>query len=334
MFAFVFVRSNKKKGLSEIINHLLGLEPKVPFDFLIDGQFLRTSLKQWRRSQGTERSVVAIEYVKALVAPTEHKDTPHPDWIKSVAAAGQWVLTGSFDSSLRVLDAERDFREVACAPKALEKREVWDSRWLGGPWVLCGGKSCSARLFEWTGKQLIASGPTMVLDASVTQVCGAPDGPGRCAVTTASGGMHFYELELIESGAATEQPSKRRKEEPVAVPLAAALSLQGHRESISALQWRENGRAMTASLDHSAKIWDIDSNVAVTQLACAKAVTAADWSAAQSAVITAHSDGVIGLWDTRSGQGDQRRFKSHTGQLSCFSVTRGVLVMICIVAPV
>ncbi len=304
-----------KKGLSEIINHLLGLEPKVPFDFLIDGQFLRTSLKQWRRSQGTERSVVAIEYVKALVAPTEHKDTPHPDWIKSVASAGQWVVTGSFDSSLRVLDAEKDFAEVACAPKALGAREVWDARWLSESWVLCGGKSCSARLFEWSGKRLVPAGPTMALAASVTQVCGAPDGPGRCAVTTASGGMHFYELELGEVAGAGEQPSKRRKEEAAAAatPVEAALSLQSHREAVTALQWRERERAMTASLDHAAKIWDIDSNVAVSQLACAKAVTAADWSVAQSAVITAHSDGAMGLWDTRTGQGEQRRFRSHTG---------------------
>ncbi len=291
----------------------------MPFDFLVEGQFLRTSLKQWRKQQPAERSVVTIEYVKALVTPTEHKDSPHLDWVKSVAVnGGKLVVTGCFDSSLRLFDGAKNYKELSVATNALSGREIWDARWLSSTTVLCGGKSCSARVFEWSGKRLAATGTTIALQASVAQVCGAPDSATKCSVATASGGLHFYELNA--SGAEQqdeggEQPNKRRK--PHETVSVAALSLQAHREAVTAVQWRESGRLMTASLDHVAKIWDIDSNVAVSQFVCAKAVTAADWSAARSAVLTAHTDGAVGLWDTRSGAGEQRRFKSHTGESNC-----------------
>ena len=38
-------------GLSEIINHLLATTKPIPFDFLIDGQFLRTSLAQFMQAR-------------------------------------------------------------------------------------------------------------------------------------------------------------------------------------------------------------------------------------------------------------------------------------------
>ena len=83
----------------------------VPFDFLIDNQFLRSSLKQWRKTQAVERSVVTIQYVKALVTPSEHRDSLHKDWIKAIATSSApssrhlYTVTASFDGSLRLFDA-------------------------------------------------------------------------------------------------------------------------------------------------------------------------------------------------------------------------------------
>lgn len=60
----------------------------------------------------------------------------------------------------------------------------------------------------------------------------------------------------------------------------------------------------------------LQSGVAVSSFVSAKAVTASDWNASRSAVLTAYADGAVGLWDTRSGAGEQRRFRSHTGWVS------------------
>lgn len=49
-------------GLSGVVNHLLGLEPPRPFDFLIDSTFLRTSLAQYL----TAHNVSAVRILALL----------------------------------------------------------------------------------------------------------------------------------------------------------------------------------------------------------------------------------------------------------------------------
>lgn len=39
-------------GLSDVICHLLELEPAIPFDFLVDGQLVRTSLRKHLAQHG------------------------------------------------------------------------------------------------------------------------------------------------------------------------------------------------------------------------------------------------------------------------------------------
>lgn len=42
----------KRLHLSELLNKVLGLDQRVPFDFLVDGQLLRASLGQTLESKG------------------------------------------------------------------------------------------------------------------------------------------------------------------------------------------------------------------------------------------------------------------------------------------
>lgn len=42
----------KRLHLSELLNKVLGLDQRVPFDFLVDGQLLRASLGQTVESKG------------------------------------------------------------------------------------------------------------------------------------------------------------------------------------------------------------------------------------------------------------------------------------------
>jgi hypothetical protein len=112
-------------GLSEIINHLLRLEHTVPFDFLINGEFLRSSLHAWRQHQGTEQTVTVVEYVKALVAPTDHKDAIHKDWIKGLSSANGHVMTASMDGSLTYFASSDLVTPVTVIPKTHGLREPW-----------------------------------------------------------------------------------------------------------------------------------------------------------------------------------------------------------------
>lgn len=84
-------------GLSEIINHLIrdinegeadGTEGYqiTPFDFIIDGEFLRTSIKKHLRDRGimgTEGTTV-IEYTFALAQPDDKPPFKDDDWISAL----------------------------------------------------------------------------------------------------------------------------------------------------------------------------------------------------------------------------------------------------------
>lgn len=64
----LFVPENLKRyGLSEILNHLLqdNLSSPVPFDFLINGEILRTSLKEYLINKGLSSEILLnLEYKK------------------------------------------------------------------------------------------------------------------------------------------------------------------------------------------------------------------------------------------------------------------------------
>jgi len=105
---FALPASLTRYGLSEVVNHLLGLERPRVFDFLIDGEFLRTSLQKYLASKGSStESVVTIEYVEALPKPNVKCEITQDDWVSSVASAGVGLLwTGSYDCIARLWNTE------------------------------------------------------------------------------------------------------------------------------------------------------------------------------------------------------------------------------------
>ena len=75
-----------RSKLSEAVNHLLGSEPHIPFDFLINGVFLRGSLRKFMRKNGlSSETVVELENVPAMSEPESKSELQHPDWIADIA---------------------------------------------------------------------------------------------------------------------------------------------------------------------------------------------------------------------------------------------------------
>eukprot|EP01027_Heterolobosea_sp_BB2_P009949 GEZU01014655.1.p1 GENE.GEZU01014655.1~~GEZU01014655.1.p1 ORF type:complete len:524 (-),score=126.52 GEZU01014655.1:167-1738(-) len=94
-------------GLSEIINHLLNQAAHpTPFDFLINGEFLRTSIEKFLERRGlTTENILELEYVEAQPAPKSVESIPHDDWISSIATLPNGtIITGCYDGICRVMD--------------------------------------------------------------------------------------------------------------------------------------------------------------------------------------------------------------------------------------
>ncbi|KAJ7632377.1 WD40-repeat-containing domain protein, partial [Roridomyces roridus] len=96
--------------LSQLVNKALSLAKPVPFDFLLRGDLLKSSLVDWCTQNGVgEEETLEIEYIESVLPPQKMSDLPHDDWVSSVSCAidGQ-ILTGSYDGQLRAFDYSKN----------------------------------------------------------------------------------------------------------------------------------------------------------------------------------------------------------------------------------
>src|SRR3569833_3574764 len=94
----------------------------VPFDFLINGSFLTSSLEDYIKKQGLSlETTLELQYVKSLIPPLYKASFLHDHWVSGVAVlsesspAGRWAgtsfdgkdscLSASYDGRLRMWDA-------------------------------------------------------------------------------------------------------------------------------------------------------------------------------------------------------------------------------------
>lgn len=104
----------RRYGLSRILNSesMLATDRPVPFDFLVDGAYLRTTLEEYLRDNGiSAETTVTLQYVRSLVPPVFEASFEHDDWVSSVdisplvAGASGRLLSGSYDGLLRLWNA-------------------------------------------------------------------------------------------------------------------------------------------------------------------------------------------------------------------------------------
>jgi len=96
------------EGLQRLVDSVL--ESNVPFDFLINDEFITTTLERFlrRRAMNFEQ-VLSIEYTPAMQAE-EGSKVPHDDWVSSVRApvAGNptVLITAAYDHCVRLWSNE------------------------------------------------------------------------------------------------------------------------------------------------------------------------------------------------------------------------------------
>lgn len=97
--------SLKRYGLSEIVNHLLTNKDKpIPFDFLIDGELLRTSLQEYLVKKGlSSEAYLNLEYTRAILPPSYLSSFNNDDWISAIDVdnGSNYIVSGSFDGIVR-----------------------------------------------------------------------------------------------------------------------------------------------------------------------------------------------------------------------------------------
>ena len=160
----------RRYGLSRLVNHLLGTEKPIPFDFLVAGTFLRTSIDDYLTANGlSAETTLTLEYVQSIIPPLFVSSYEHDDWVSSVdvlsgsSVASKWagvvghperILSGSYDGLLRIWNTSSQL--LATSPPASEgghTSSVKAARFMSPTQLVSSGLDRTIRLWKVSESQ-------------------------------------------------------------------------------------------------------------------------------------------------------------------------------------
>lgn len=297
----------ERYGLSEVVNRLIGHEQPVPFDFLVEGEFLRTSIGTYLEVHKlSAEKVLRLEFVLALREPEQSSVDEAPEWISSVVALeaypSTWFAATLYDGTVRIY----------------EESEMRLSTRLSDH-----GLAGVAALPTSRGSQLVAACQDGTLRACALQ-CGrspkagavaslAPSAPPKAmqAVALSEDGTLLaaggWSTEVFVWNAEPEtfsDPETSGKRKAPANQAQAKFTLPGHSQVVTALSFGRKEQfpftLLSGSWDCSIRVWDVAAASGVCNWPVARAVTSFTMNPSMPQLATSHEDGHVSLWDIRA----------------------------------
>lgn len=284
----------RRYQLSTLVNRLLDTEQPIPFEFLINGQFLRTSIDDFLTTNGiSAETTLNVEYVRALIPPAHVASFEHDDWISSVdllsqtTPAARWasnsspelgqdrLVSGSYDGLLRVWNNSREL--LATSASAFDgghSAAVKAVKFVSPDRLVSSSLDRTIRLWDYSGDSIV---PTLELfghTASVDRL--AVHGPSS-RILSASADHSVGIFSATKSGAPSAPsnliPAPSTKRRKLSTPSSGknvsqrgALGLlTSHSAPVSDVVFKPDDATVgySSSWDHSIKTWDLTTQTCV-----------------------------------------------------------------------
>ncbi|KAI1102391.1 ribosome biogenesis protein YTM1 [Jackrogersella minutella] len=283
----------KRYGLSRVLNSesLLNTPSPIPFDFLINGSFLRTSLEDYLKANGlSSETTVTLQYVRSLIPPVYQASFEHDDWVSDIdvlsgsSRAGIWsgdkfstgqdrILSASYDGLLRIWD--NSGKAIATSPSETlggHSASVKSAKFISSSQVASAGLDRTVRIWKYSEADDHFSGtlkPTLELyghKACVESLdVHGPTGRVLSAASDGSVGLWTTSKSSAPAAPANLLPGatatkKRKLASSTATSRRGALSLlQPHASAASAALFDPSDAtvAYSASQDHTIRTLDL-----------------------------------------------------------------------------
>ncbi|KAF2454783.1 hypothetical protein BDY21DRAFT_290610 [Lineolata rhizophorae] len=334
--------SLRRYPLSTLVNTLLETPRPIPFDFLIDGRPLRSTLDDYLTQHGiSAETTLTLEYIRALVPPTQVTTFQHDDWVSSVdvlsasSAAGAtadvrkgWerILSGSYDGLLRVWSSAGTV--VATSPTVADSTlvvpAVKAARWVSATQIVSSGMDRTVRVWHYDEPSPgdlegppASLTPTLELyghTASVDTVAAHADS-ARFLTASADGAVGYWTSDKSAAPRAPDAllPSshKRRKLSASSKPASQRgplAMLKAHTAPSSAAFFApaDHTVAYSAGWDHALRTWDLPTATHVDARALGSALTCGCGLAPSLGLLAAGmSTGVVACVDPRAAAGGE-----------------------------
>ncbi|KCV68951.1 hypothetical protein H696_04370 [Fonticula alba] len=322
--------SLRRYGLSEILNHLLANATPRPYDFIINGHFLRTSIAEWiKANDESSENVITIEYVESLTPPKtieQPDDNIHDDWVSSIVATPSLThaVSGSYDSQLRLWNAQGQVAgRSSTTSEHLPKRSIKAITAFqldGLDYVASASKDQNAHV--WSLPSLTATSKDVSLSPCVTLV---GDGHSVEAITASpcgqriatgywNGAIRIWDM-LAANDLAQVAPSSKKRKTPATpadrphVDLPHLIELSGGHSAgpITALHWTTgstgveddeqyvamdmaSGSLYSGSWDESLLEWNVAMNAVTHRMHSPYPISTLSHSPFHNLVATGHAD--------------------------------------------
>ncbi|KAK3677770.1 ribosome biogenesis protein ytm1 [Recurvomyces mirabilis] len=310
----------KRYQLSTLVNRLLETEQPVPLEFLINGQFLRTSLDEFLTRNGiSAETTLSVEYVKALIPPLYVASYEHDDWVSSVdvlsasSQAAAWagnrydgstqrVLSGSYDGVLRIWNTSSE----VVATGSGHTSSIKAARYVSPTQIASSGMDRTLRLWKCDETTLT---PTLELYGHKASIDGlAAHAPSsRILSASADHTVGVWSTKKAEAPEASEElvPNAKRRKLSNTKPVTqrGPLSiLPGHQSQVTDVCFDEKDATVgySASMDHSVKTWDLTTATCVDTRTTAQSLLSICHLPKSSLIATGTSARHITLIDPRA----------------------------------
>ncbi|KAK4127549.1 microtubule-associated protein ytm1-like protein [Parathielavia appendiculata] len=290
----------RRYGLSRVLNSESMLDTgSIPFDFLVNGSFLRTSLEDYLTSNGLSLETnLTLQYVRSLIPPVFEASFEHDDWVSAVdvlsetSPSGRWsgesfqrgqdrILSASYDGLLRIWNASGQV--LTTSPSGSHgghTASIKAAKFLTNSQLASAGMDRTVRVWKYTETDQFSGDlkPTLELYGHVGSIDSLEvDGTSKRLLTaSADGAIGFWSTSKTSAPEADASllsgahASKRRK---LTTSLTAAqrgpLSLmQIHSAPATAAVFdpRDRTVAYSASQDHTVRTIDLTTSSVVTTL--------------------------------------------------------------------
>ncbi|CAL1535834.1 unnamed protein product [Lymnaea stagnalis] len=320
------------KELNNIIYSVLcdgDVKEKVEFDFLIDGEFLRTSLAVHLDDKNiSPETVIEIEYVERQTAPRPETSLVHDDWVSCVQGNKNLILCGCYDNTLKLWTRDGKCLTTIPGHSGPVKCVAWiktEGKSDNEPMFVSG--SLDQTLFVWRWKETKK-------EVDCVYACKGHAGSVDCVAVNNDGARivtgswdKMVKLWSLVDGTTVAEDSnddssgdlrKKKKLKGTSQKLSVRIPLvtmSGHKEAVSSATWLDESNVCTASWDHTLRVWDMTRSEQTQVVEGSKAFFSIAHSPLSNLIVSASADKHVRLHDLRTKE-MKGTYTSHTGWVS------------------